>query len=131
MKYLLDTHVLLWLAADNPSLSKWVRETFQDEKAEFVLSAASVWEMAVKISLGKLTLPCKLQEFVDDEVIGNQIALLPIKPVHTYQLEALPFIHRDPFDRLMICQARYEGLTLVSKDSILRKYEVDVAWESA
>lgn len=122
--YLLDTHVLLWIAGDSELLSEKVKEIFLDDKNRIHVSMASIWEMAIKLSLKKLELSCSLSTFVDDHVLGNHIAILNIKSHHCYQAAKLPFYHRDPFDRMMIAQAMQEDLTLLSKDSALRKYDV-------
>jgi PIN domain nuclease of toxin-antitoxin system len=128
VKYLLDTHALLWLAEDSPNVSTRVRGLFADQANEMYFSVASLWEMAVKISLKKLRLPGKLADFVESEVLGNQVKLMPVKAAHTFELEQLPFYHRDPFDRLLICQATYEGMQLISRDSAFRKYDVEPIW---
>jgi PIN domain nuclease of toxin-antitoxin system len=91
------------------------------------VSVVSFWEIAIKISLGKLKLPFALDVLVD-ETIQNQIVLLDIELKHVLAVSSLPFHHRDPFDRLIACQAITEGLYLVSSDSIFEKYGVDLLW---
>ena len=92
------------------------------------VSIVSFWEMAIKASLGKLTMPRPIQIMMDDAVQRGFI-LLPIVGAHLEKLSLLPWIHRDPFDRLLICQAQAEGLTLVSADENIRKYDVKTLWK--
>ena len=124
MKYLLDTHILLWMANADSALSKKVRDILSDESCDLFVSVASVWEMAIKISLKKLELPVTLDAFVQEQIINNGIQLLSIKTSHIYLLEELPFFHRDPFDRIIACQAKKENLTLISHDKAFLKYKV-------
>ena len=127
--YILDTHVMLWIANDSDVLTDNVRDIFLDPKNTFAFSIASIWEMAIKISLKKLTLPCSLDSFVEHHVRDNNIKLLSMKTHHCYMLEKLPYYHRDPFDRIIVAQAIQESHTLISKDSALRKYEVKTYWQ--
>ena len=128
MKYLLDTHALLWIAMESENLSDKVKQVFLDNTNDFYLSAASIWEMAIKISLQKLILSEGLMKFVDKHVIGNNIQILQVNIEHIYPLENLPFHHRDPFDRMLIAQAQVESLVLLSNDPQLRLYDVRVQW---
>lgn len=124
MKYLIDTHILLWMTSEQEQLSRKIRNILNDEKCEIYLSIASVWEMAIKISLSKLGLPLELQKFVQTHVLDNGILLMPIKKEHTYMLTTLPFHHRDPFDRLLISQASTESIPILTADKIFKKYDV-------
>ncbi len=124
MKYLLDTHILLWMSADQSQLSRKIRTILSNEKAEVYLSLASIWEMAIKISLGKLEIDLELEEFIQIQVIDNSIRVLPITREHLYTQVDLPFHHRDPFDRLLICQAIAEDMALLTADKIFKKYNV-------
>ena len=126
--YLLDTHVMLWLANDSELLTDRVKDAFLDDNNSFFLSIASVWEMAIKMSLNKLSLSCTLDTFIDDHVRSNNISVAQIKAHHCYMVQNLPYYHRDPFDRIIIAQAIQENLTLISKDSAIRKYDVDSFW---
>jgi PIN domain nuclease of toxin-antitoxin system len=128
MKYLLDTHTLLWLVCDSPNLSPKVKELFQSSQNTILFSTAGIWEMALKISINKLTLPYSISEFVEREIRGNSIEVLPIKPSHCFELEGLPFYHRDPFDRMIIAQSMYEKLPIVTVDLAFRKYPIEVVW---
>ena len=127
VRYLLDTHVFIWLATDDPQLTPAVRTIFVDTDQECFLSAASVWEMAIKSSLGKLALATSLEHLVRGGV-ERGLRLLDVTCGHAYQVERLPFHHRDPFDRILIAQAMHEGLNLVSRDEQLDAYAVTRIW---
>jgi len=127
MKLLVDTHAFLWFVAGNRRLSATARRAMEHEENEWWLSAASVWEMAIKVSLGRLTLPMPAHDYVADKV-RHGLRVLPVDWPHAAAVERLPFHHRDPFDRLIAAQALTEGLTLVSRDSAFRKYGVQIAW---
>lgn len=128
MRYLLDTHAFLWIAADHPQLHANVRALFADVGNEIFLSAASVWEIAIKASLGKLTLASPLERLVAGGV-ERGIRLLSIACEHTYSVLHLPFHHRDPFDRLLAAQASHEGMYLVSCDPRFDAYPATRVWE--
>ncbi|MGR9108434.1 MAG: type II toxin-antitoxin system VapC family toxin [Gammaproteobacteria bacterium] len=119
---LLDTQVLLWWLADDPGLSREVREKISETPSVFV-SLASCWEIALKTSIGKLEFPL---DRLEHEIAANHFAPLPISIAHILESAALPPFHRDPFDRMLIAQARTEGLVLVTGDQILARYEVQV-----
>jgi PIN domain nuclease of toxin-antitoxin system len=128
VRYLLDTHAFLWLAEDDPRLDANVRALFSDLGNEVFLSAASVWEMAIKASLGKLTLATPLARLVAGGV-ERGIRLLAVSCDHAYQLQHLLFHHRDPFDRLLAVQASHEGMQLVSRDPKLDAYPAIRVWD--
>ncbi len=125
---LLDTHTFLWWASDAVELSITARKAISDTGNECFLSSASCWEMAIKSSLGKLRLSKSVERFVSDLITENGFRLLPIDLRHAAKVETLPFHHRDPFDRLLIAQAITEKLTLVSADSMLSGYDVQLLW---
>lgn len=102
MKYLLDTHALLWILEDNENLTNKVKRIYLNNANQIFLSVVNLWEMAIKISLNKLHLSEGLEKFVDNHVIGNNIQLLSVTDKHIYPIETLPFHHRDPFDRLLV-----------------------------
>ncbi len=128
MKVLIDTHVFIWWTSNPQKLSPYVYNLLVDANTETILSIASIWEMQIKLSLGKLTFATALPELVEDELKRNQIELLPINLAHIYALSALPNHHRDPFDRLLIAQAINEGLALVSIDEKFAHYQVERLW---
>jgi PIN domain nuclease of toxin-antitoxin system len=127
LRLLIDTHAFLWFVAGEPGLSRRARRAMEDRAAVLVLSAASVWEMAIKISLGRLTLPATAAEYVAGRS-QTGLQMLPIDWPHAAAVETLPFHHRDPFDRLLIAQAQLEDLPIVSGDPAFRKYDVRVVW---
>jgi PIN domain nuclease of toxin-antitoxin system len=118
---LLDTHVVLWWLTDDPTLSGDLK-TRIDREPDIYISPATVWEIAIKQSMGKLDGPALLPEIVRD----SGFRPLSITSEHAVVAGRLPPIHRDPFDRMLIAQARCEGLTLVTRDALIQKYEVDL-----
>ena len=127
MRVLLDTHAFLWFMAGDARLSQKAREAMSDENAELFLSAASVWEMAIKAALGRLQLPLPVADYVAEK-IHDGFQVMPIDWVHAAAVQKLPFHHRDPFDRLIIAQAQVEKLPLVSGDRLFRKYDIQLVW---
>ena len=127
-RFLLDTHTFLWWASDAPELSTTACNIISETRNECFLSMASCWEMAINSSLGKLRLSKPVDRFVQDLVTENGFRLLAIDLHHTSKVEALPFHHRDPFDRLIIAQAITEGLTIVSADNSFSDYAVKCIW---
>lgn len=122
-RLLLDTHVWLWWQADDRRLAKAARTAIV-QAAEVYVSAASAWEMAIKIALGKLEVPEDLAAAAD----AGGIRELPVHFRHVAALRTLPAHHRDPFDRLLLAQARVDGLTLVTADPALPPYGVPHLW---
>ena len=127
-RYLLDTHALLWWISSSSQLSATARTILGNESNSLYLSAASTWEMAIKTKLGKLHIPEPLQSFIPKIMSEQYLKGLPVEHAHSAQVETLPLHHRDPFDRLLVAQAMTENLTLVSCDSALTPYPVNVAW---
>ena len=128
MKVLLDTSTFLWLAADDPSLSARAKKIFLDNANDCLLSIVSIWELAIKTSLNKLTLPHSVEKFVLAQLHANDIQQLPIHFRHVARVEALPFHHRDPFDRLIISQAIEEKIPILSPDKHFDVYPVRRLW---
>ncbi len=122
MNLLLDTHIALWWLGDTPELPDAVREVVQDADNVVYISAATIWEIAIKRALGKLEVG---DEYLT-EIAEQGFVELPIRWQHAQRVEALPMLHRDPFDRLLIAQAQTLGLTLVTTDALIRKYSVSV-----
>jgi PIN domain nuclease of toxin-antitoxin system len=100
-----------------------------DEENSLLVSAATVWELQIKESLGKLNLRTSVKTMVNDQLDLNGLKLLPVSLGHIWELANLPRLHGDPFDRMLMAQARHEGLTIVSADKIMREYPVEVLWE--
>ncbi len=120
MKLLLDTHVLLWSLADSPELDADLRGKIVDPANDVFVSAASVWEIAIKKRLGKLSAPDNLLEVLE----SSDFTPLPISLAHAAAAGALPPHHDDPFDRMLIAQARDEGLVLATRDRRFDAYQV-------
>jgi PIN domain nuclease of toxin-antitoxin system len=124
MRLLLDTHVFIWWADDPEKLSPAALAALEDEANELLLSVASVWEMQIKIQLGKLKLSLPLKELVKNQQETNNLTVSPVELSQVLALDALPFHHKDPFDRLLIAQSIQEDLTLVTADSQFSAYSV-------
>src|ERR1700690_3897860 len=124
MRLLLDTHTFLWFAADSPELSQTAKELLEDEGNDLFLSYTSLWEIGIKVSLDKLTVPQPFETFISDQLSLNEIGLLTFSIAQISAVVTLPFHHRDPFDRLLAAQALTEDLSLVSKDRIFDEYGV-------
>lgn len=127
MKLLLDTHAFLW-AVNHKGLSATATHAFLDPANELHFSAASYWEICIKLSLGKLALASAWRQQFDQEMTVNRIQWLPITKDHCWQVTQLPFLHGDPFDRLLIAQAQVEGMTILSADGQIRQYAVSTLW---
>jgi PIN domain nuclease of toxin-antitoxin system len=123
VRLLLDTHVLLWWSTDSPRLQESAREAIRSA-GRVVVSAASAWEAAIKAGSGKLTLSVSFDAVAE----VNGFEKLPITVAHAAAVTALPEHHRDPFDRMLVAQARAEGLTLVTHDRALEPYGVPILW---
>lgn len=126
MKILLDTHVFLWAISGDRRLSRAHREIYSNATSELYLSVASVWEILIKTALGKLPLPTPVAPYISSQMEANRVSSLPIRLPHLIELEMLPQVHRDPFDRMLVAQARSEGIPIVSSDASFRKYDVKV-----
>ena len=128
MNCILDTHALLWILSDDKRLSKNAQTQFLDIKNTIYLSMASIWEISIKVSLNKLEIKSSLETFVEKHIIENDIHLLNIELEHVYPLVKLPFHHRDPFDRLIVSQAIYEKMPIISSDKNFDLYSVKRIW---
>ena len=128
MRVLLDTHAFLWWIEDASSLSRKARATISNPDNECLLSLASCWEMAIKLSLGKLRLPGTSERFIPEHLAANAFRQLAIDFRHVARVATLPFHHRDPFDRLLAAQAIEERIPIVSADLVFRKYGVTRIW---
>jgi PIN domain nuclease of toxin-antitoxin system len=128
MRLLVDTQAFLWWVDDAPALSRRATAAIGNSGNDCLLSLASCWEMAIKLSLGKLRLPSSIERFIPEQLAANRFHQLPIDFRHIARAARLPFHHRDPFDRLLAAQAIETGLTIVSSDPIFRKYGVRRIW---
>ena len=124
MKLLLDTHIFLWWADQPEKLPPAALSALEDDANELLLSVVSVWEMQIKIQLGKLKLTLPLKELVKKQQETNDLTVSAVALTHVLALDALPFHHKDPFDRLLIAQSIEEGLTIVTADSQFSSYSV-------
>ena len=127
MKYLIDTHTMLWFLFDNERISKTATETIISNKGFVFASIASLWEIAIKIRINKLNIkyhPNDLIEFCRKEYIG----ILNITPQHVNETLNLPLIHRDPFDRMLIAQANVEDMILLTCDQNIPQYPIKTLW---
>jgi PIN domain nuclease of toxin-antitoxin system len=128
VRLLLDTHAFLWFVLDDPQLSATAQAVIVDPLNNIEVSPASYWEIAIKIKLGKYTLPESYQAFMEREIADNDFRILPIEPKHTALLTTMPLHHKDPFDRLLVAQATVEGIPLVSADPQLDAYVITRIW---
>lgn len=128
MRLLLDTHSLLWMLADVEKLSHTARSAIRDPENVLLASIASYWEIGIKVSIGKLTLREDWQESIPREMARNRVEWLPISVAHVNEVSSLPWHHRAPFDRLLLAQARVDGLHLVSGDGQFDAYGVSLVW---
>ena len=128
MRLLLDTPTFLWFVWDDPLLSTTARLLIEESMNEVWVSMASVWELAIKVRIGKLTLTQPVETFFAEQLARNRIRLLPIELSHAARVSALPLHHRDPFDRLLVAQSLTEQIPLVSVDAVLDAYGVDRRW---
>ena len=124
----MDTHVLIWLVEGDKNLGTVARSAIEDEDNSLYLSIASLWEITIKLSLGKLDLQLSVDEMVESFLIPGGIEILQIETSHLSILRDLPLHHRDPFDRLIIAQAQAEKMTLISADGVFDLYDVDLQW---
>lgn len=128
MNLLLDTHTFLWFIDGNTKLSERARQLIEDQANTKVVSVASLWEMGIKISLGRLELAQPFEELIPRQMELNGFGLLPLRVSHIAKVIPLPFHHRDPFDRIMVAQCMAEDLSLVSLDPVFDKYSVRRLW---
>lgn len=128
MNILLDTCAFLWIAGDAPELSREARDRFQDPDNEVYLSSASAWEIAIKHSLGKLPLPENPDRFVPARRKEHGVLMLAVEEEAALHLGRLPDLHRDPFDRILVCQAIVGGMAILTPDPLIRQYPVRTFW---
>jgi PIN domain nuclease of toxin-antitoxin system len=128
MNLLLDTHAFLWFISGNPRLSSRAKGCIEDETNAKWVSAASLWKMAIKVSLGRLSLEQPFEVLIPAQMESNGFALLPLQIGHIAKTIPLPFHHRDPFDRVLAAQCLVEGMSVVSADAVFDKYLVPRCW---
>jgi PIN domain nuclease of toxin-antitoxin system len=128
VRILLDSHAFLWFILGDQRLSDRARVAIAAADTDVLISPATLWEMAIKVRLGRYTLPGPFGPFMDTQLTSNRIRLLPIEVRHTAILASMPFHHRDPFDRLIVAQALAESIGVVSVDAMLDAYGVSRLW---
>jgi PIN domain nuclease of toxin-antitoxin system len=126
LKALLDTHIWLWLVSQPERFSTGVRELLASSENDFQLSTASLWEISIKHSTGKLDLPGDPAALIPDWMRRSRVTALPILQNHALAVDRLPFHHRDPFDRMLIAQSRIEEMPIVTRDPVFDAYDVEV-----
>ena len=127
MKYLLDTHVLIWLAENSPKLPLEIKELVKHPMNVISVSSVSLWEIAIKMKLGKLDIDFTLDEFLV-AVENSNFDILQIDSNYLRSLSVLPLLHKDPFDRLLVATAVADGLTIITVDENIQKYDVNWVW---
>ena len=125
---LLDTNVLIWTISASDRISARARRAMSRSTAALFVSVVSVWEIVLKHRAGKLRLKATLEEVVDQILYHSPWTILPMSPEHLPSLAALPMLHKDPFDRLLIAQARHEGMAILTADEHIKKYGIRTIW---
>jgi PIN domain nuclease of toxin-antitoxin system len=128
MRLLLDTHAFLWFIQGSQNLSETARDLIEDQGNQKLLSIASLWEISIKVSIGKLDVGMAIAELVSREVYGNGFEVLAIQANHLDELTKLVFHHKDPFDRLIIAQALAERMPVLTRDEAFGRYPVSLLW---
>jgi len=128
VKVLLDTHVFLWAIREDERLSSKAREIFIAGRNELLLSVASIWEILLKVQVGKIRFEESAVGYLKRQILKNNIRMLPILIDHVAYLESLPLHHRDPFDRILVAQCMEGSLSLLSADPLMKRYSVPVIW---
>ena len=127
MRYLLDTHVVIWHFEDLPKITPAVNKIIDSPANSIYISSVSLWEIAIKLNLGKLTVNFTFDELIGD-IKNGDFYILQIEDEYLQGLSDLPFIHKDPFDRLLISTALAEDLTIITADENIQKYDVSWVW---
>jgi PIN domain nuclease of toxin-antitoxin system len=128
MKLLLDTHTFMWWHSEPEYIPKNTLILLQDPDNEVILSVVSLWEMQIKIQLGKLNLRDDLELMLKIQQEQNHISLISVTLPHILELKNLPLHHKDPFDRILIAQSKVENAILISRDSVFKNYECSLIW---
>jgi PIN domain nuclease of toxin-antitoxin system len=128
MRALLDTHAFIWWVTDDSQLSSIAYSIIADPSNELFLSSASAWEIVIKVRLGKLSLPEPPETYIPSRLRINKFQSLPIQMIHALQVANLPNLHRDPFDRIIIAQSQVEKMSILTVDSQIIQYPVDIIW---
>jgi len=127
-RYLLDSHVLLWAQIDSPRLSDTARSILQSSGNTLLWSAASTWELAIKSSKGRLEFPVPLDRYLARVIRELRLTPLAVEHSHAWTVAGLPKLHGDPFDRMLVAQAKLERVPLLTTDSSLAAYDIETVW---
>ena len=128
MRALLDTHTFLWWIDDSDELSHDARQIIENSENTILVSAAVGWEIAIKTGLGRLEIAEDPERFIPEQIARNSFGVMPIQMSHALHTHDLPDHHRDPFDRLLVSQSQMEGLPIITRDMVFKKYEVETFW---
>ena len=127
MRYIIDTQAFIWYATGDKQLSKIALEIIESDATRYI-SIASIWEMAIKHNIGKLTFEVPFDELISNQLAINGYEILPLELAHVFHLTNLPLFHKDPFDRILIAQAMSENIPIVSIDPAFKNYPLTVIW---
>jgi PIN domain nuclease of toxin-antitoxin system len=125
---LLDAHAILWWGDDDSRLSGPARRVLADGTSQLFVSVASIWEIAIKSQKGDLTLPADVEAFIEDRLHRNRWVPLSVDQRHVIRAAALPMIHRDPFDRMLVAQSQIEDMPIITVDPAITRYDVETIW---
>ena len=128
MKYLLDTHAFLWFVTGDTRLSRQALATIENSGNEIFFSAVSAWEITIKNQLGRLKIQEDLELFITNQLVQNGFRPLSITIIHSINSGNLPLLHKDPFDRILISQSVIENMPLISRDTNIKRYDVQLVW---
>jgi PIN domain nuclease of toxin-antitoxin system len=128
VRVLLDAHAFIWWVLDTPSLSDSAREILGDGENDVILSTASCYEIAYKAEIGRLELPEPPEPYIRSRLIANHFRSLPVDLSHALRAATLPWVHRDPFDRILVAQAQVEDLPILTADPAMSYYDVETIW---
>ena len=128
MNVLLDTHAFLWFDSGDKQLSNQARSLIENTENTNYVSMASIWEIAIKLNIGKLELSRPFEDFLTESLDGNGFEVLPIKREHSIRLVSMPLHHRDPFDRMLVAQSLSENMPIISVDLVFDEYGVNRLW---
>ncbi len=129
MRILLDTHAFLWWVSQRGArLSDRARDLLSDGTTDVAFSIASVWEIAIKVAGGRMVLPDVVERYIPDRLRHHGFELLSIELPHVFRAGALPRLHGDPFDRMLVAQAQIEGLPILTTDPAISRYDVETIW---
>jgi len=128
MRLLLDTHTFIWAATLDEQLSSKAKTLILDSENELFLSVASIWEMSIKASIGKLILQQPIEQIINEQIHLNGLKILNIESAHALAVASLPWHHRDPFDRLLISQSKLEHMPILGRDRAMDAYDIERRW---